>query len=287
MRPIKSLRHTIYGIALLFAVCSAALQAAPTAQPETSLTLGFFPIVSTVTLFKRFMPLADYLSAQLGVPIRLVTAKNFPTFVKRTAERAYDIVVTAPHFAVRAADSGQYTIRATTVNEVQQLIVVRKNSPLQNLEQLAGATIATPPGRALMTMMGKDFLAQAGLSGPRQPRYRAFTSHNAANQALLAGEVDAAIASSNVVSKAVQRGKPLRILAKGRKLPSMATLVASDLPAALADRVEQAFVGMANTEHGRQVLRQIGFPGYRAVSIADYEPVRAYAYRGQAKAAPQ
>ncbi len=287
MRPIKSLRHTTYGIALLFAVCSGALRAAPTAQPETSLTLGFFPIVSTVSLFKRFSPLTTYLSQRLGIPVRLTTAKDFPTFVKRTARRDYDIVITAPHFAVRAADSGRYAIRATTLNEVQQLIVVREDSPLQKLSDLAGRTIATPPGRALMTLMGKDLLAQAGLTGPRAPHYRAYTSHNAANQALLAGEADAAIASTNIVGKALQRGEPLRILAEGKKLPSMATLVASDLPPAQAERITRAFIEMGDTAKGRETLKQIGFPGYRAVGLEDYAPLRPYAYRDRAKAAGQ
>jgi len=243
---------------------------------DKTLTLGFFPIISTVALFKRFSPLRDYLAESLGRPVELQTAKNFPTFLKRTDERKYDLVVTAPHFAVRASDSGQYVIRATHIKDVQQLFVVQKDSPIHTIQALAGKKIATPPKPALMSMMGKRFLRDAGLTGDKQPVYRAFTSHNAANQAVLASEMDAAIASSNIIKKAIKRGEALRILKEGSKLPSMALLVASDRDKELGDRITEILVGMKDSEKGRQVLKEISFQGYRAVSAKDYEPARPY-----------
>jgi len=240
------------------------------------LSLGFFPIVSTVALFKRFAPLSDYLSATLNRPVLLKTAKDFPTFVKRTDKRNYDIVVTAPHFAVRAADSGKYNVHVTAINDVQQLIVVHKNSSIKDIQELAGRVIATPPKRALMTMMGMQYLHDKGLIDAKMPVYRHFVSHNAANEAVLAGEVDAAIASSNIIHKAIKKEAPLKIIEHGFSLPNMATLVASDMDEQLAIRITTILVNMKQTEVGRQVLNKIAFPGYRRVSAADYEPARVY-----------
>lgn len=275
----KTLRLNIISLLglLVIGVMGNTAQAATEAQQEP-LILGFFPIISTVALFKRFTPLKDYLSEQLGRPVRLETAKDFPTFAQRTGDRRYDIVVTAPHFAIRAVDSGKYQIKATLLKDVQQLLVVHKNSPIQQIAELAGKRIATPPPRALMTMMGKTYLREHGLTDEREPSYLAFTSHNASNEALIAGQVDAAIASSNIIGKAKERGAPIRILSEGLKLPNMATMVATDLPPALAEQIEQAFVGMRDNAQGRDALKHMGFPGYRSVSITDYEPVRPYAY---------
>lgn len=268
----------------LFTLLLAGVLLAPSAQAqpaadEAPLKLGFFPIISTVALFKRFLPLTEYLSAELGRPVVMETAKDFPTFAKRTAQGRYDIVVTAPHFAVRAADSGLYDIRATLTSDVQQLVVVRTDSPVRHLTELAGKHIATPPARALITMMGHDHLAQAGLLGDQAPEYHPFLSHNAANEAVVAGQADAAIASSNIVNKAIAQGAPLRILDKGLKLPNMATLVARDMPPALADRVETILLDMTNSEAGRAALRAISMPGYRSVRAIDYRPARPFAYR--------
>jgi len=128
-----------------------------------------------------------------------------------------------------------------------------------------------------MTMIGMRTLAKAGLTGKRAPHYHAYTSHNAANEALLAKEVDAAIASSNVIKKALGKGAPFRILGRSFKLPNMATLVASDLDPKLADRIVRILVAMKTTEEGQQILKRIRFPGYREVnSAAEYESVRPY-----------
>lgn len=240
------------------------------------LTLGFFPIISTVALYKRFAPLRDYLSEELGRPVILKTAKDFSTFVRRTDERRYDIVVTAPHFAVRATDSGKYRIRASLLTNVQQLIVVRSDSAITDIRQLAGRRIATPPKGALMTMMGQHLLESAGLVKEKAPGYIAFTSHNAANEAVIAGEVDAAIASSNIIKKAIMRGDALKTLVAGEKLPNMATLVASDLDPVIGDRIVRILVDMKKSDKGRYILKKIAFPGYRPVTARDYEPARPY-----------
>lgn len=277
---MRGLHHLVRFVLMLIIIALATgVQAADkngNFNKDKTLTLGFFPIISTVALFKRFAPLRDYLAESLGIPVELKTAKNFPTFLKRTDERKYDLVVTAPHFAVRASDSGKYVIRATHIKDVQQLFVVQKSSPIHTIQELAGKTIATPPKPALMTLMGKRFLKDVGLTGNKQPVYRAFTSHNAANQAVLANEMDAAIASSNIIQKNIKRGDALRILKGGNKLPSMALLVASDLDKELGEPITDILVAMKDSEKGSQVLKQISFPGYRAVSAKEYEPARPY-----------
>jgi len=273
---------------LLLLLCSAMLPGAvqpawaqdPGVDGHTKvrpLSLGFFPIISTVALYKRFSPLRDYLAEELHRPVEMETAKNFPTFLERTDQGLYDIVVTAPHFAVRAVDSGKYRIVVSLLNHVQQLVVVREDSPIKSIDQLAGKLIATPPADALMTMVGKRDLRNAGLIGQRAPIYRAYTSHNAANEALLGGEVVAAIASSNVIMKALGKGAPFRIISRSMKMPNMATMVSTKLDPRVADQLVKVLVDMKNSEKGRKVLKQIRLPGYRAVkNPEEYEPMREF-----------
>ncbi|MBI1424227.1 MAG: PhnD/SsuA/transferrin family substrate-binding protein [Gammaproteobacteria bacterium] len=241
------------------------------------LSLGFFPQMSTVALYKRFAPLRDYLTDVLQRPVRLETAKDFPTFIQRTAARQYDIVVTAPHFALLAADSGKYRIRLALDGVLQQLLIVRSDSPITEIRQLAGKRIATPPPNALMTMVGVHALAKAGLVGDQAPQYRAFISHNAATAALLADEVDAAIASTNVIKQMQGTESTYRILSRSPQLPNIAVLVASDLDPVLGDRVVQALVDINKTVRGGEVCRHTRFKGYRVVkSVAEYESMRPY-----------
>ncbi len=239
--------------------------------------LGVFPIVTPVTLFKRFALLRDYLAERLAHSINLETARDFPTFVRRTSQRRYHLLITAPHFAVRAVEEGHYRIVASLKDPLYGLYVVRRDSPIEQLEQLAGRSLATPPPQALITAAGRlDLEEVVGLRGERAPRYLTFRSHNAAYEAVLGGQAEAAVVSANAVKVALARGAPLRVIGQTRPLPNMAFLVARSLGEETARRVVAVLVAMDDTDEGRQVLRRLGFPGYRPAGIEDYEVLRPY-----------
>ncbi len=263
-------RHFSWLLALLLLIPPTGTEAADKPKP---LMLGFFPIISTIALFKRFAPLIGYLERELGREVVMVTARDFPTFVQRTADRRYDIVVTAPHFALLAADSGRYRVVASLRKDLVGYIVVREDSPLHRIADLAGKRIATPPRPAIITQSGMDYLQQR-LSRP--PLFIAYQSHNAAYQSVLGGDADAAVVSVNAVNKALKKGLPLRRIGSTPPLPNMAVLVASDLPPDLGQRLQQILVEMDRKPAGQSVLRAIGFPGFRAADNADYEPTRPY-----------
>ena len=276
----KSLRLVIIVLSFMVLLSNHCLAAEKSNQREgkdnNAISLGFFPIISTGALYKRFSPLAQYLSTELNRPVQLKTAKNFPTFFKRTSQRVYDIVVTAPHFAVKASDSTLYKIRATLTSDVEQLVITSKVSSLTSMNQLSGQVVATPPNKALMTKMGKDLFNRIGLKGDNKPTYQAFNSHNAANEAVIAGTAAAAIASSNIVKKEIKQGKPIKIIGRGLKFPNMATMIASDIDKDLSNAIVSSLVNMKNTEAGRAILKKIGFPGYRTIEASEYEIVRPY-----------
>ena len=273
----SSPRRSLRILPALFAglLLCQSLAAAPEAD-NRPLKMGFFPIISAIALFKRFAPLDSYLGKELQREIVMETARDFPTFVKRTAQRQYDIVVTAPHFALLAADSGQYRVVASLRKDLVGYIVVRADSPIRDVTELAGKRIATPPRPAIITQSGMDYLNRQ-LSPPAT--FLPHKSHNAAYQAVLGGDADAAVVSVNAVNNALRKGLPLRRIGSTPPLPNMAVLVATDLPPAVGQRLQQALVGMDKTPEGRAVLKSIGFPGFRAADNADYEPTRPYLAR--------
>lgn len=265
----------------LFMLASMIFLSLPTAYAQTvakdkPLVMGFFPLYSAVVLFERYGPLKNYLEDRLGRSVRLETAKDFPTFLKRTAERRYDFAVTAPHFALRAVDDGNYRIVATHKNSGQQLILVHKDNDWRGLESLRGKVVGTAAAKALMTRMGKRRLAEAGISGNDAPTYIAYKSHNAAVEAVLAGKVDAVITSNNVASKMMGQGKPVRILDKGVIYPNMPLMIATDQPTSLDRSIQEALLALSDNASGSSLLKRIGSKGYRIVNAKDYEVLRPY-----------
>ena len=143
---------------------------------EKPLIFGFLPSRSPVTLIKHYSPLRDYLVKHLHHDVVLETAADYPTFLQYTKNRKYDFVLTAPHFALLASDSGKYTAALTYTKALMADILVPANSPITQLQQLAGKRIATPPESAIISMAGAHLLEQHGLTDTRAPLYVA-TQH--------------------------------------------------------------------------------------------------------------
>lgn len=237
------------------------------------LVFGFLPMESPVSLFKRFAPLRDYLSTQIEKEIRMETAKDFPAFIKRTAERNYDIVFTAPHMALHALDGKNYEVAATFIKPLKSVVVVKEKSELQNIESLEGKTIATPPTQAIVTMVGMKYLSSKGIKTARFSTYR---THNAAYSAVLGGEVDAAIIANFIAMKAISKNSPLKIVASSDPFPGIGILVAKDLPESLKEHIKKAIWGMKELPHGEKILRLIAQPGYKKANKNQFEMLRPY-----------
>ena len=257
-------------------LCAWSAHAETPAETNRPLTFGILPFSSPLTLFKRFAPLTEHLSQQLGRPIKLESARDFDTFVQRTQARHYDLVMTAPHFVLLALDAGYYEARAIYSEPLYAIIAVRQDSPIRSIKELHQGKISTPSAFAAITLAGRHYLQSQGLSGDDSPRYVHHKTHDASLYAMLGRETDAAIASINVVNRHLAQGHSLRILDRSSPLPGMGILVAKDLPDLLKHQIEELVVNLQRNPEGQAILKKIQYPGYRKIKDGEFEAVRNF-----------
>lgn len=206
----------------------------------------------------------------------LQTASNFPEFLKRTDERKYDFIETAPHFVPRAVNSGRYEVLTTITQPLSAYIVVKSTANFYSVKELAGKIIATPSPKAVITKLGKETLSNMGLRDSNKPVYENHRTHNAAYEAVLGGQADAAIISVNVFNKALKKNAPLRAIAKSKLIPNMSILVATDLPEPLKNVLLRSLVEMGNNPDGREVMKKMTYPGYRKAELEEFTSLIHY-----------
>ncbi len=255
-------------------LCLAVVTGSVTASENSkSLKMGFMPMTGSAATLTRFAPLKDYLAEKLGEKVQLQSAGNLKTFVARTARGEYDIVFTAPHLAVQAADSGHYEVVARLNRDLVSLIVVNVDSGITSIAQLPGQKVATPPAHSAISLVGRAYLT-SNLSKP--PRYRVYPSHDAAYEAVMLGEINAGVVSTEAARRAQKVGIPLQEIASTPPLPGMAVLVSRRLTPAQQKKIQQALVDMDKTAVGKNVLKSLALPGFRAASNQTYEVMRPY-----------
>ena len=211
----------------LFALLPAHLAAQPRA-----LEIAIAPFLSARTLLTSYQPLQVYLEERLRRPVLLVTAPDFRTFVERTQRGDYRYVITAPHFGRLAQKEAGYRPMLVVKAKLVVIAVVDKNSPLRNLAELRGKTVAVPDLLAIVSMLGTQLLRANGLIPGKDVTLRSALSHNSAVLSVLRGESAAAFTSATTLQQMPEEIKGgVRILAASEEFPNTIYLAHPKAPA--------------------------------------------------------
>ena len=255
-------------LALLFACLPAWAN-----SPPTTLKLGVLPSENPVKMFSRLAPLREYLSLHLKQPVYLETARDYQQFIDRSNQGYYDILLTAPHLALMAYDSGHYDLVASFFRPLNTVFVVNKDSHLHSLEQLTGLRVAAAPEEAIVTMVGRDMLkSKIDINSIDFQYYR---NHGSAFHALQAGEADVAIVA-NLIYRINRNRFPMRVIASSHEFPGIGVLVLRNKPEAFKSRLSDVLTHMRASTDGLVVLKKINQPGYSAATIKQFEVLRPY-----------
>jgi len=243
-------------------------------KQKDELVFGILPFLSPVALLKRFSPLKEYLEKTTGKKIVIESAPSFPEYVKRTLNHEYDLVYTAPHFVPMTLEDNHYQLLAAS-NNISSHIIVKKDSKIKSLEQLAGKRIAHGPDQAFLVIIGKYLLKERGLTGDKAPIFVAHKRHNAALRASASGDADAAIVGTFHLKLAADNG--LKAIDETPRYPGVGILASREIPQSLQNDIAKAFIDIKKSAEGRETLKKIRFPGFQKAMPTNYESVKPIA----------
>lgn len=241
----KSCASALLVISLLIPLHSWAAQ-----KP---LILGVFPYLNSYLVVSKFAPMRDYLASQLGRPVQVYTATDFRTFIERTQKGEYDIVLTAPHLARMAILEGNYVPLSTYKAQLSGMIIVNQNSSFMQLSDLRGKSLAIPDKLALVTMLGKQVLQDAGLQADKDYKMVVTRSHSSAALSVRHHQQDAAIIGSNPYKQLPPEDQAqLRILAQTPAFPAQYYIAHKRLGTHQLKQIQAALVQFANSTQAGQ-----------------------------------
>jgi phosphonate transport system substrate-binding protein len=274
--------HNIRNILLFILIFPLAAPAAEDAAASQypPLVFGFLPILSAERLVTRFSPLVDYLSRRSGRDIRMETAPDFAEFIRRTRDgQRYAILFTAPHlFYLAAHDSGYRPLVRVDRPGMKAVVVVPLDSDIRDRGDLRGRSLATTGPLALSTLLIRDLLTGDGLDPDRDLRLVPTPNHIAALLSARQGTTDASAVMLPVFRHAQpQLRASMRIVAHTVEVPHIPIGVASWVDTDTGDRLQTLLTGMRHDPQGREVLRQLDWPGFVPVGPQVYDGLRRLA----------
>ena len=236
------------------------------------------PYHTPSVLYTRFRPLTLHLSKTLGRPLGLLIAPTYERAVDMIASGQADFAYLGPTPYLQARDKSPIRILAGETENgqafYQSVLVVRADSPIQRVADLAGKRLALGNEISMASSVApKLILARAGIGRTDLAEVAHLDRHERCALAVLHGDYDVGGLRLDIAKSYLPRG--LRILATSQPLPPHVVVAADKVPDEQVALARQAL--LAPTPAGAEAIRALG-PGIGFVAIDDSQllPTRRF-----------
>ena len=250
------------------------------AQANEELILGVHPYKSVKKLQSYYLPLTDFLSAELGVKVSLNIAKDYKTHIDLIGKDIIDIAYLGPASYVTMVS--QYGQKKTLVRLVikgkptfKGHIIVRNDSNINKYSDLKNKKFAFgDPNSTMSHLVPRYMLINNGITKDYLSEVSFLGSHDNVAIAVLTGEFDAGAVKEAVFYKYKDKG--IKSLASTPELSEHLFIVSNKISDKQADKIKSTFLALMSSEKGMKILKHIkkSITGLGSVSDKDYDNLR-------------
>ena len=251
-----------------------ALVALLTTSTAHAYTFGVVPQQAASTLARLWEPLIERLAERTGMSLRFATAPDIPSFERRLRNGEYDFAYMNPyHYVVFHQAPGYQALARAKHRHLQGILVVRKDSAVQGIAELAGATLAFPaPAAFAASILTQAEFARRGISFT--PKY--VNSHDSVYRAVAQGLYPAGggvVRTFETIAPEVR--DQLRVLWRTREYTPHAIAVHPRVDPSLTRALRDALLALGQADGEGELLEALGMEGFEAGADADWNDVRA------------
>jgi phosphonate transport system substrate-binding protein len=239
------------------------------------LTLLIHPYQTPTEIHKKFSPLADYLGKETGKRIVIKVAKGYEQQIDAVGKDEMDLAYMGPNeYVTMVHKYGKKPLLACQeINGkpfLYGMIIVKRDSPLTNLAELAGKRIAFVSPESTMYVVPRMMLQEAGVDLKQVAQADFLKSHSNVALAVLNGYYDAGAVKDEAFYTYQERG--LKALAQTPPIHEHLFVTSSHLPESMIASLRKALQDL----HDPAVLTAIqpALTGLIAVEDSDYDTLR-------------
>lgn len=242
------------------------------AEPITY-TFGVVPQFNARHTQRVWRPLLTELEQRTGFKFRLIGSSSIPDFESQFMAGDFDFVYMNPYHVLKASVSQGYVPLVRDVgHSLFGVIVVRKDSPIREMKELAGKRVAFPSPNAL----GASLIPRADLKyifGVNvEPVY--VQSHSSVYLNVALNKTDA---GGGVQKTLNQQPHPvrdkLRVIYKTRECAPHPIAAHRHVPLRVRASVQKALLALGKIAKGRALLQLIPITQIGVASMDDYRPL--------------
>jgi phosphonate transport system substrate-binding protein len=255
------------------------------------ITMGVITEENAEDRAKRWDPVRDYLTKELGVPIKWREATDYAGVIEALKAKKIELAWFGPASFARAwiVTDGQAVPLAAEIDKdggfgYFGVIIVKKDSPYKTVDDLKGVRFGfADPNSTSGYQAPNFFLTEQGYKPDEFFGSTTFSgSHENSVKMLYEGNFDAVATwwtndkksnMSRMEEKGMIESDGYRIIWKTPRLPSDPFTVPGWLPKQMQEDIQQALLNMPAKDPAAFKALMGGSQGFQAVTLEDYQPV--------------
>ncbi|MCP4586900.1 phosphate/phosphite/phosphonate ABC transporter substrate-binding protein [Pseudoalteromonas sp.] len=258
-------------VLLTIFVCSSVW--AEHKEVEAQYTIGVVPQFEQRKLFRIWQPIVKELEKRTGFAFHIVGSPKIPAFEKSFMAGEFDFAYMNPYHILKAHKTqGYIPLVRDGSRQLKGVLVVKKDSPIQDVKELNKKKVAFPAPNAL----GASLLMRADLSELHGltifPRYVQTHSSVYLNVALGQAEAGGGVMSTLNAQPDSLKSK-LKVLYETRGMSPHPLSAHPRVDEQDREKVKQAWLEFSATAEGKALLSKIPMKESIGASMEDYQPM--------------
>lgn len=248
--------------------------------------LAIHPLHNPAMLIETYQPLVDNLNKRLkGAQLSLEASRDYGNFEKKYKNKIPEFILANPWQTLQAIKIG-YTVIATAgeSRDFKGLIIIRKDSNINNPKDLIGKTVSYPSSTALAAcIMPQYFLYKHGININKDIKNSYVGSQESSIMNVYL-KLTSAGATWPPPWRDFQKKNPnesskLKVIWETETLINNSVMVRNDVPIAIKKQVQDYLIDLDKTEEGKKMLQKIETTRFLPATDKDYDVAKTYIER--------
>jgi len=245
-----------------------------------ALKMEVIPLDEPTEMYRRFTPLAEYLSRATGRRVEVSVAGDYAQTLKDLGDGKTDLAFLTPTTYIEAQKKSGALLLVKALREgvpyTHAAIVARADRGITRLEEIKGKRFAFGDKMATLSyLVPRAMLAEAGVGLDDLKEFAFLGHHDDVAKAVIAGEYDAGGLRESEARRYGDRG--LAVIKTSIEIPEFNICASRQLDHQTSDLIKKALVALDRKERSHaDILGTIdpGYSGFTAAADEDYDGIR-------------
>lgn len=242
--------------------------------------VGIHPLHNPQRLNEMYGPIVEYINSHIPeTHFRLEASHNYEEFEKKLYAGYFDFAMPNPYQTVRSLKYGYHVFGKMGDDEnFRGIILVRKDSGIQQVTDLKGKAVSYPALTALAaTMMPQYYLHTHGINVNKDIENRYVGSQESSILNVMRKHVAAGatwpMPWRSFSAEHPEMARELEVKWQTEPLQNNGWVVRSDIPPQITEKFQALLFSLNDSEDGRKMLARLPVSGFEPATDKTYQPV--------------